>query len=102
MGVGIVYSRHSQWGQMIKRGITLFLAGIVVNVFEFFIPYYVYGYLFGSWDVFTIAGGLLLFCIDILEFAGLTFILLGISKKLKISNETLLIIAIAMSIIGSV
>ncbi len=101
MGVGIVYSRRNQWDKMIRRGVTLFLAGIVVNIFEFFIPYYVYGFLFGSWDVFTIAGGLLLFCIDILAFAGLTFILLGILKKLEISNRNLLILAIAMSIIGS-
>ena len=101
MGVGIVYSRRSQWDKMIKRGATLLLAGIGVNVFEFFIPYYVYGFLFGSWDVFTIAGGLLLFCVDILAFAGLSFILLGISKKFNISNKHLIIIAIAMSIIGS-
>ena len=102
MGVGIVYSRRSQWDTMIKRGGILFLSGILVNVFEFFVPYYVYGYLFGSWDVFTIAGGLLLFCVDILAFAALSFILLGIFKKYELSNKKLLIIAIAMSIIGSI
>ena len=102
MGVGIVYSNHSQWSAMIKRGATLFLSGIIVNIFEFFVPYYVYGYLFGSWNVFTIAGGLLLFCIDILAFAGLAFILLGIFKRLELSNKQLIIIAVIMSIIGSI
>lgn len=31
MGVGVVYSRHSQWGTMVKRGVTLYLSGILVN-----------------------------------------------------------------------
>ena len=34
MGVGIVYSRRSQWDIMVKRGITLYLLGILVNIFE--------------------------------------------------------------------
>ena len=40
MGVGVVYSRHSQWGTMVKRGVTLYLSGILVNVFEFFVPHF--------------------------------------------------------------
>ena len=40
MGVGIVYSRHSQWNTMIKRGVKLYLLGILVNFFEFVLPYY--------------------------------------------------------------
>ncbi|WP_304091832.1 heparan-alpha-glucosaminide N-acetyltransferase domain-containing protein [Methanobrevibacter gottschalkii] len=101
MGVGIVYSRRSQWDIMVKRGITLFLLGILVNVFEFFLPYYVCGTLLGSWDIFPIAGGLLLFCVDILAFAGLSFILMGILKKFELSNKKLIVIALLMSIIGS-
>ena len=45
MGVGVVYSRHSQWNLMIKRGIILYLLGLLVNVFEFFLPHYLAGYL---------------------------------------------------------
>lgn len=40
MGVGVVYSRHSQWDTMVKRGVKLYLLGILVNVFEFFIPHF--------------------------------------------------------------
>ena len=71
MGVGIVYSRHSQWNVMIKRGVKLFFLGILVNIFEFFIPHFVAGALLGKADLFPIAGGLLLFCVDILIFAAL-------------------------------
>ncbi len=101
MGVGIVYSRHSQWDVMIKRGVNLFLLGILVNVFEFFIPHFVAGALLGKADAFPIYGGLLLFCIDILAFAGLSFILMGILKKFELSNKKLIIIAVAMSLMGT-
>ena len=101
MGIGVVYSRRSQWDIMVKRGITLFLLGILVNVFEFILPYFVCGSLLGRWDIFPIAGGLLLFCVDILAFAGLAFVLMGILKKFELSNKKLIIVAVVMSIIGT-
>lgn len=101
MGVGVVYSRHSQADVMIKRGVKLFLLGILVNVFEFFIPCYLSGILLHRWDIFPTAGGLLLFCVDILAFAGLSFILMGILKKFNLSNKAWLIIAAILSILGT-
>lgn len=101
MGIGVVYSRHSQWNVMIKRGVKLFLLGILVNVFEFFLPCLVCGTLLGRWDIFPTAGGLLLFCVDILAFAGLAFILMGALKKFELSDKWLIAIAIAMSLIGT-
>lgn len=101
MGVGVVYSRHSQWDTMIKRGITLFLLGVLVNLFEFFIPYFTASALSVNPEPFNIVGGLMLFCVDILAFAGWAFILMGILKKFEVSNKKLIIIAVAMSIIGT-
>ena len=49
----------------------------------------------------TIEGGLLLFCVDILAFAGMAFVLMGILKKFKFSNKKLIIVAVSLSIIGS-
>lgn len=86
---------------MIKRGAKLFLLGILVNIFEFFIPHFVCGFLLGKWDIFPIADGLLLFCVDILAFAGLSFIIMGILKKFELSNKKLIIIAVVMSILGT-
>lgn len=102
MGVGVVYSRHSQAEAMIKRGIRLYLLGILVNVFEFFLPCYLSGVLLNKWDLFPTAGGLLLFCVDILAFAGLAFILMGILKKFELSNKLLLGFGIILSLLGSV
>ena len=100
MGVGIVYSRHSQWDTMVKRGVKLYLLGILVNVFEWFIPHFLSGTLLGNWDAFIIRDGLMLFSVDILAFAGLSFIAMGILKKFEVSNKKLIVIAVVMSIIG--
>ena len=100
MGVGIVYSRHSQWDVMVKRGVKLYLLGILVNVFEWIIPHFLSGTLLGNWDAFPIHGGFMLFCVDILAFAGLSFIVMGILKKFEVSNKKLIVIAVVMSIIG--
>lgn len=101
MGVGIVYSRHSQWDKMIRRGIKLYILCLLVNIFEFFLPGVISGILLGRWDAFPMAGGLLLFCVDILAFAGLAFILMGILKKLNLLNKWVIVIAVAMSLIGT-
>ena len=101
MGVGIVYSKHSQWNNMIKRGIKLFLLGITLNIFRNIGLYYFSGIILGDWHYTYIYGGLIILFVDILAFAGLSFILLGILKKFKLSNKKIILIALIMSIIGS-
>ena len=101
MGVGIVYSKNQIPGYLIKRGIKLMLLGIVVNIGEFFLPHFLAGKLLGEWEIFPIAGGLLLFCIDILAFAGMAMILIGVFKKLKLSAVQMLVIAFVLSLAGS-
>ena len=100
MGVGMVYSKHQDTGFMVKRGIKLMLLGLVVNVGEFILPHFVALKLLGNGDMFPVAGGLLLFCIDILAFAGMAFILVGLLKKLKLSAKQMVIIALVLSVIG--
>jgi len=100
MGVGIVYSRNQAPAYLIDRGIRLMLLGVVVNVGEFFLPHFLAGKLLGKWDIFPIAGGLLLFCVDILAFAGMAMILIGVLKKLKLSARQMVIIALVLSVIG--
>lgn len=101
MGVGIVYSRHSQWNTMMRRGVILYLLCLLVNVFEFFIPNFICGALLGRWCVFPTDDGLLLFCVDIFAFAGLAFVLMGVLNKFKLSNKWMIVIAVVMSLIGT-
>ena len=102
MGVGIVYSRNQEPIYLIKRGFKLMLLGVVVNVGEIILPHFLAGALLGKWDSFPIAGGLLLFCVDILAFAGMAMILIGVLKKLNVSSRTMVIIGLVMSVIGAI
>ena len=101
MGVGMVYSRNQDPSYMVRRGVKLMLLGIVVNVGEFFLPHFLAGKLLGEWDIFPTAGGLLLFCIDILAFAGMAFILIGELKRTKLSAKGMVIVGLILSIAGS-
>ena len=101
MGVGMVYSKNQEPVYLIKRGIKLMLLGVVVNVGEWILPHFLAGKLLGDWDMVPIAGGLLLFCVDILAFAGMAMILIGILKKLKLVSWQIVIVAVVLSVIGS-
>ena len=101
MGVGMVYSRNQEPAYLMKRGVKLMLLGVVVNVGEYILPHFLAGKLLGKWDIFPIANGLLLFCVDILAFAGMAMILIGVLKKLKLVSWQIVIIAVALSVIAS-
>ena len=101
MGVGMVYSKNQAPGHMIVRGLKLLQLGFFVNIGEFFVPYFLSGNLMDDWDRFPIANGLLLFCIDVLAFAGMAFVLTGVLKKLKFSAKLILLTALILSIAGS-
>lgn len=45
--------------------------------------------------------GWLLICVDILAFAGMAFVLMGILKKFELSNKKLIAIAVVMSLAGT-
>ena len=100
MGIGIIYSRHSDPSSMIKRGIKLFLLGLLVNIFSLIIPHYLSEYLFNLGYLLPIYGGWEIFYVDILEFAGLSFVILGIFKKMNLSNKQLLAVGVLLSILG--
>lgn len=100
MGVGIVYSKHQEPFYLIKRGILLMLLGLVVNLGEYFVPHYLGKALLGK-DVFALPTYLYLFIIDILAFAGMAFILIGILKKLNVSPIGIVVVAIILSRVGS-
>ncbi|WP_298524471.1 non-ribosomal peptide synthetase [uncultured Methanobrevibacter sp.] len=72
-----------------------------MNVFEFFIPHFLAGSLGIDTSPFPLAGGLLLFCVDVLAFAGMAFVLMGILKKFELSNKKLVVVAVVLSIIGT-
>lgn len=98
MGIGIIFSRHNQYDLLIKRGVELLLLGYFVNIGSQILPNVLGHMLNMSNTPITI---LPLFKVDILIFAGIAFILIGILKRFNISKEKMLILAIVLSIIGS-
>ena len=100
MGISLVYSRHSSEKDLMKRGLILFIAGFLLNILRFGIPY-VIGYLLtGEYDKFIMPILYRIFGNDILQFAGLTLILLGFLKKNKLDDIAIVVIAVIMSLIG--
>jgi hypothetical protein len=83
LGVGIIYSRKSEPKSLIKRGVLLIVAGYLLNILRGYFPMLVSWKLTGSdeWLSYMMSEP---FLIDILQFAGLTFIFFGLTKKLKI------------------
>ena len=98
MGIGIIFSRHNQYNLLLKRGVKLLLLGYFVNIGTQIIPN-VLGHVLNTFS-FPITL-LSLFKVDLLVFAGVAFILIGILKRFNISKEKMLILAIVFSIIGS-
>ena len=94
MGLGMVYTRHNTPKDFIKHGIYLFIIGFILNFVLFIIDLYFYGY--GEVSILNI------FCVDILQFAALTFIIVGIFKKLEIDYKLILIISIICSVISTI
>lgn len=98
MGLGITYCRNQEPESFIKRGFRIFCSGYLLNLLRYTIPFSVLGFLgLMRWKEllwWTIGN-------DILQFAGLAFILFGILKKLKCSDRTIFLISLGMSIVGS-
>ena len=98
MGVGMIYTRKSSPSDLLHRGIKLYLLGYVLNFFR-------YGMYFLTLDL--IKGEIIketwpsIFEQDILQFAGLAFILTAIFKKLRLTEVRIFIISIILSAIGS-
>lgn len=80
LGVGVVYTRHKKASQLAARGVRLLIGGYVFSFVRDMIPWLIIYALEG--DKRNIATGSdLLWGIDILQFAGLTFLFFAIVRK---------------------
>ncbi len=99
LGLGLSYSSHRSPELLIKRGIKLFLLSYLFNIVRFSIPYL----LAVGWSTETAQFALYLTLhIDILPFAGLSFILTGLLKKWNISVYGVVFIAVLLQGTGLV
>ncbi len=98
MGVGICLSSHRSPKEFAKRGVMLFIIGYLLNFCRNGIYYAIYYWTQGEWDIpeliYQSFNG------DILHFAGLTFLLVALFKKIKMPVLTMGGVAIIMQIAG--
>ena len=93
MGIGMVYTRHNSPREFIIRGIKLLFLGLIVNTLYFFSNY-------GAGVPMEYA--LLSFLAnDILQFAGISFLLMGIFKKLNVKTIRIFLISVLFSLFAT-
>ena len=99
MGTGMAYTRHDSAEEFLHRGFNLLTIGFALLFFRETVPMLI------SWifypDFPDIQGLILSVAADILEFAGLAYILVGLLKKCGIGRTGVLLISIFLSIAGT-
>lgn len=101
MGACILYSHSHSAQKLMLRGITLFIAGFLLNALRFGIPYLIGYGLTGNSEKFITPLPYRVFGNDVLQFAGLFFLLFGFLQYRKISDKVIVILALTMSVTGS-
>lgn len=102
MGACIHFSRNNDPKTLMKRGLRLFIAGFLLNALRFLIPYLIGYAVTGEADKFITPLPYRVFGNDILQFAGLFFILMGFLLYKRVSDLWIIIIAAAMTIPGTI
>lgn len=99
MGIGMVFTHHDSAEEFMKRGWKLLLMGFALNFFRATLLEILGNLILGmDYSFVYIADDLL--NIDILQFAGMTFLTVGIMKKAKVTTGGMLAVGIMMQAIG--
>lgn len=99
MGIGVTYSRRNDAASLCRRGWTLLWVSYLFNAVRAF-AYPVVAWCTG--DHALLEKFVYLFLIvDILQFAGMAFLLLALLRKLKSSVTTVLVVGLLLSVVGS-
>ncbi|QOX61871.1 DUF1624 domain-containing protein [Anoxybacterium hadale] len=99
LGVGIIYSRKSEPRLLVMRGLLLVGAGYLLNLMRGFLPMLVSWQLTGD-DEWLSDMMVELFRIDILQFAGLTFLFFGLTKKMKFKSAAYVAVLSAFALVN--
>ena len=98
MGIGIAYSRKIDWKLLLERGVNLFFIGMLLNLARYALPNLL-AFLYTG-DIYYRKTAFLTFSSDIMQFAGVTFLLIGILKYFHFSELKIFLTSILMNIIG--
>ena len=103
MGLGIAYTwkedeEHAR--KLMKRGVQIFFCGYLLNICRYSLFELFFAALYSDSEYAFVALVEAFGC-DIMPFAGLSLFLFGFLKKQKLSDKGVIIVALAMSVLGS-
>lgn len=98
MGVGMVYTRHRSPRAFALRGLRLLGAAYLLNVIRMTIPFFIARMSGDSWGRWTVVDTIGL--VDIMQFAGMAFLLTAILKRCKAGRWGILATALLLQGIG--
>ncbi|OQB16073.1 MAG: Acyltransferase family protein [Firmicutes bacterium ADurb.Bin193] len=101
LGVGIVYSKRTSAAFLFKRGIIILIMAYALGLFRDVIPSFISSVINEDSEIFK-DGVLELLGVDILQFAGLTFLFFALVIKLKLKIWQIFSCAIVFSAIGAI
>lgn len=100
MGIGITYSRSgNDPSLLVRRGGKLYLQGVLLNTARSLVIGLFAALIFSNKEMISISITNFLM-LDILFFAGISFMLIALLKKLKLNEVWIFLIALLMSGIG--
>lgn len=97
MGISMVYSRKDTPALMAKRGVGLLIMAYALNIVRDTLPYVILREMGIEWCL-SFTDSLLL--LDILQLAGLSFLLMALLKKCKASIPIMLAFTLVLQIAG--
>ena len=100
MGVGMVYTRHRSPRAFAMRGLKLLGAAYLLNVIRMTIPFFIAKLSGDSWGRWTVVDTIGL--VDIMQFAGMAFLLTALLEKCKAGRWGMLVTALLLQGIGLV
>ncbi len=101
MGIGLAYTRHGSAKEVFQRGIRLWTVGFVLNVFRFLIPSLIGYAITGDAEKFIEPLPYLFFGNDIMQFAALAMLLMGILLHFRLTPWKILAVSFGMSLVGN-
>lgn len=100
MGVGMVYARKNDPLSLFRRGVRIFILGYIFNICQCIAHYITMNIVVGNYhDMEELLYSA--FDIDIMQFAGLAFMLMALFKKLNLSKWIMLLISFLMSVVAT-
>lgn len=99
MGLGVVYTKHRNPRAFAVRGLKLLGVAYLLNVVRMTVPYWLAllsGDSWGSWTVVDTIG-----LVDILQFAGVAFLLIALMEKWKAGRLWIVAVALLLQALGT-